>query len=152
MPPLQEEIHQTTFRNECHKAAINVIFTGNWLTSEHSRFLKDFNVSEQQFNILRILRGQGGKPASINLLKERMLDKMSDVSRLVERLRLSGFVERSICEYDRRAVEVIITKQGLALLERIDARADEIDKMMSALTEEELRFLNFLLDKVRSRT
>ncbi len=151
MPPLHEEIQQTKFRNERHKAVINIIFTGNWLTSEHSRFLKEFNLSEQQFNILRILRGQAGEPASISLLKERMLDKMSDVSRLVERLRVSGLVERSVCEQDRRAVEVVITKQGLELLRRIDARADEVDSIVSSLTDEELRFLNFLLDKVRSQ-
>lgn len=150
MPPLQEEIQQTIFRNERHKAVINVIYTGNWLTSQHSHFLKEYDISEQQFNILRILRGQSKKPASITLLKERMLDKMSDVSRLVERLRISGLVERSTCEHDRRAVEVVITKAGLDLLKAIDKRVCEVDALVESLTDDELRFLNYLLDKIRS--
>ncbi len=151
MPPLHEEIQQSTFRNERHKAIINVIYTGNWLTNEHTQFLKDFDLSEQQFNILRILRGQGKKPASITLLKERMLDKMSDVSRLVERLRTSGLVERSICPHDRRAVEVVITPHGLALLTAIDERIEIVDGFVEPLTDDELRFLNYLLDKLRTR-
>jgi DNA-binding MarR family transcriptional regulator len=150
MPPLQEEIKQSKFRNERHKAIVNVIYTGNWLTNQHSQFLKDYDLSEQQFNILRILRGQGAKPASISLLKERMLDKMSDVSRLVERLRVSGFVERSICPHDRRAVEVVITKKGLRILDTIDKHIEEVDAFVGALPDDELRFLNYLLDKLRS--
>jgi MarR family transcriptional regulator, multiple gene regulator MgrA len=150
MPPLHEEIRQSTFRNERHKAVINVVYTGNWLTTEHTKFLKDFDLSEQQFNILRILRGQGQKPASITLLKERMLDKMSDVSRLVERLRSIGLVERSVCPHDRRAVEVVITLRGLALLTTIDEHIETVDAFASQLTDEELRFLNYLLDKLRT--
>jgi MarR family transcriptional regulator, multiple gene regulator MgrA len=149
MPPLEEEIMQTTFRNERHKAIINLVYTGNWLTDKHSRFLKDFSISEQQFNILRILRGQHPKPASITLLKERMLDKMSDVSRLVERLRIAGLVQRDLCIHDRRAVEVVITAQGLKLLSAIDNRADEVDTVLSTLDCQEIIFLNYLLDKIR---
>lgn len=150
MPPLQEEIRQSKFRNEQHKAIVNIIYTGNWLTNKHSQFLKDYDITEQQFNILRILRGQGKKPASITLLKERMLDKMSDVSRLVERLRISGLVERSVCPHDRRAVEVVITKQGLDVLRSIDDDVDIVDAFVSSLSDDELRFLNFLLDKLRT--
>ena len=150
MPPLHEEIRQSKFRNERHKAIVNVIYTGNWLTNQHSQFLKDYDLSEQQFNILRILRGQGKKPASITLLKERMLDKMSDVSRLVERLRTSGLVERSVCPHDRRAVEVVITPQGLTVLASIDEDIEKVDSFAAPLTDEELRFLNYLLDKLRT--
>lgn len=150
MPPLHEEIRQSKFRNERHKAIVNVIYTGNWLTNQHSHFLKNYDLSEQQFNILRILRGQGKNPASITLLKERMLDKMSDVSRLVERLRAGGLVDRSVCPHDRRAVEVVITQQGLAVLDSIDEDIDKVDSLVSSLTAEELHFLNYLLDKLRT--
>lgn len=149
MPSIEQEIMQTKFRNERHKAIINVVYTGNWLTAQHTKFLKKFDLTEQQFNILRILRGQRPKPSSINLLRERMLDKMSDVSRLVERLRKQGLVERKISAKDRRAVEVVITKEGLLVLTKIDRKAHEIDATAATLTDEELQILNSLLDKLR---
>lgn len=140
---------QTTFRNEEQKAIINVVYTGNWLTDRHTKFLKDFDLSEQQFNILRILRGQRPKTASVNLLRERMLDKMSDVSRLVERLRKNGLVEREICPHDRRSVEIVITERGLAVLAEVDKHTRKMDKVAKTLSKEELRTLNALLDKLR---
>jgi len=151
MASIEEEIKQRTFRNLRHKSLVNIIFTGNWVTALHSRFLKEFGISEQQFNILRILRGQHPKPASIVLLKERMLDKMSDVSRLVERLRTVGLLERTPNATDRRAVDVRITEQGLALLHAIDQRSEEVDAMIHTLSDEELLQLNHLLDKIRSQ-
>jgi DNA-binding MarR family transcriptional regulator len=149
MPSLEQEIMQTTFRNEEQKAIINVIYTGNWLTARHSKLLKQFDLSEQQFNILRILRGQRPKPSSILLLKERMLDKMSDVSRLVERLRRNGLVERETCIHDRRAVEVVITELGLSVLAEVDEYINDADSIAQALSKEELLTLNTLLDKLR---
>ncbi|MCU0426566.1 MAG: MarR family transcriptional regulator [Candidatus Kapabacteria bacterium] len=149
MPTIEKEITQNKFRNESHKAIINVIYTGNWLTAKHSKFLKKFDLTEQQFNILRILRGQRPKPASIGLLRDRMLDKMSDVSRLVERLRKLGLVEREVSPTDRRTVEIVITKLGVQLLSRIDRKNREIDATVQNLSEEELQQLNTLLDKLR---
>ena len=149
MPTLEEEITQKTFRNEGQKAIINIIYTGNWLTARHNKLLKNFNLSEQQFNILRILRGQRPKTASLLLLRERMLDKMSDVSRLVERLRKSGLVEREVCIHDRRSVEVVISEQGLTLLAEVDKHINKLDKLSQRLSPEELVMLNTLLDKVR---
>ncbi len=102
----------------------------------------------QQYNILRILRGQHPKAATINLLKERMLDKMSDVSRLVERLRKADLVERKNCELDRRAVDVKITPKGLQLLKTIDEEIVELDSCMKSLSEKEIIQLNKLLDKM----
>lgn len=149
MPSLEEEIMQKTFRNEGQKAIINIIYTGNWLTARHSKLLKTFDLSEQQFNILRILRGQRPKPASLLLLRERMLDKMSDVSRLVERLRKSGLVEREVCINDRRSVEVVISEQGLSVLAEVDKHINKLDKISPRLNAVELQTLNALLDKLR---
>src|SRR5690606_20226154 len=106
---IEKLISIKTFTSEHHKGLISLIFVGNWIISKHQQFFRQYDITMQQFNILRILRGQHPKAASINTLKERMLDKMSDVSRLVERLRKAGLVERKSSEMDRRAVDVMIT-------------------------------------------
>ena len=146
---LEDEIKQSSFRNEYHKLAVNIIFTHSWLMSKIYELLDEYDLTPQQFNLLRILRGQYPKPASITLLKERMLDKMSDASRLVERLLAKGLVERKICPEDRRKVDVVITKKGLKLLEKIDNTDNEMDNYLKNLSEVEAKKLNELLDKLR---
>jgi len=146
---LEDEIKQHSFRNEYHKLAVNIIFTHSWLMSKIYELLDEYDLTPQQFNLLRILRGQYPQPASITLLKERMLDKMSDASRLVERLVTKGLVERKICSVDRRKVDVVITKKGLKLLEKIDKTDDEMDSFLKNITKEEAEQLNQLLDKLR---
>lgn len=146
---LEKEIVQTNFKSAWQKAVINVIYTSNWLNSMHSEWLKEYDLSIQQFNILRILRGQHPKPATIRLLTERMLDKMSNASRLVERLRVKGMVERDVCPSDRRQVQVRITDRGLELLRRIDMKLDREMPSFQRLTEEESVQLSCLLDKMR---
>jgi len=146
---LEDEIKQNSFRNEYHKLAVNLIFTHSWLMSKIYEMLDEYDLTPQQFNLLRILRGQYPKPASITLLKERMLDKMSDASRLVERLLAKGLVERKICPEDRRKVDVVITKKGLKLLEKIDKTDNEMDNYLKNLSEVEAKKLNELLDKLR---
>ena len=146
---LEEEINQKKFRNEHHKLAVNILYTHGWLVNHHAEHLKKSGITGAQFNILRILRGQYPNPASINLLKERMLDKMSDVSRLVERLLQKNLVDRKICPDDRRRVEVIITERGLNLLKEIDQKDDEFDVLFKSLDENEVKAANDLLDKMR---
>ena len=146
---LEEEIKQKEFRNDFHKLAVNIIYTYGWLNNIQLAKLKKFGLSSQQFNILRILRGQHPKSASINLLKERMLDKMSDTSRIVERMRIKGLLERHICEKDRRRVDVVITQEGLNLLSEIDQLDSEFDATLNKLTIEEASALNHLMDKMR---
>jgi DNA-binding MarR family transcriptional regulator len=146
---IEDEIKQKQFRNEYDKLIINLLYTGGWVNANNSRQLKPYRVSVQQYNILRILRGQHPNPATVNLLKERMLDKMSNASRLVEKLRVKGLVERRICEHDRRAVDVIITQKGLDLLAEIDALLNSWEEQFKALTPEEASTLNSLLDKLR---
>ncbi len=146
---LEDEIKQKKFRNEFHKLAVNIIYTHGWLINKQSSFLKKHGITEAQFNILRILRGQYPNPSSINLLKERMLDKMSDASRLVDRLLQKGLVDRKICPDDRRRVEVVITEKGMELLNEIDKYNDEMDKIFDSISHDEARTLNNLLDKMR---
>ncbi|ASZ11343.1 MarR family transcriptional regulator [Chitinophaga pendula] len=149
MSNIEKLIAQKTFSSEYNKGLISLIFVGNWVVSRHQQFFKRFDITMQQFNILRILRGQHPKAASINTLKERMLDKMSDVSRLVERLRKAELIERKSCEADRRAVDVKITPKGLLLLKEIDGEIGQLeDYMKQSLTEKEVIQLNKLLDKM----
>ena len=144
-----KEIKQEKFKNEHHKMLINILFTSSWLSSEHNSSLKPFGISTQQYNILRILRGQHPKPATVNLLIDRMLDKNSNASRLVEKLRLKKLVERAICPEDRRAVNVIITQKGLDLLVVLDKQEAIFFKVLKNLNNEQSEKLNFLLDKLR---
>lgn len=149
---LEDEIKQEKFKSQHQKAFINIVFTAGWLGSKQASFFKNFGISSQQFNILRILRGQFPKPASVSLLMERMLDKMSNASRLVEKLKQKGLVERHVCESDRRQVDVVITEKGLNLLSEIDLLMPAQEKDFTNLTEAELLLLNELLDKLRSKS
>jgi DNA-binding MarR family transcriptional regulator len=146
---LEEEINQKKFRNEHHKLAVNILYTHGWLVNHHAEHLKKSGITGAQFNILRILRGQYPNPASINLLKERMLDRMSDASRLVERLLQKNLVDRKICPNDRRRVEVFITERGLNLLKELDQKDGEFDELFKNLDETEVKAANELLDKMR---
>jgi len=144
-----KEIKQSKFKSEHQKMLINILFTAGWLSSKHSTSLKPYGISSQQFNILRILRGQHPKPATVNLLIDRMLDKNSNASRLVEKLRLKKLVERTICPDDRRAVNVIITQKGLDLLAELDGNEDEMLKLLKKISIKDAEFINTLLDKMR---
>ncbi len=146
---LENEILQKHFRNDYHKATVNIIFSYNWLVDFQVMHFKPYGITLQQYNILRILRGQYPKPSTIKLIKERMLDKMSDASRIVEKLRLKGFVDRNICSNDRRNVDVCITAKGLELLSQLDKYDDELDARLATLKKEEIIQLNDLLDKLR---
>ena len=147
---LEKEIEQKIFKNEFHKATINIIYTSGWLNTIISQRLKPFDLSPHQFNILRILRGQHPKPATIQLIQERMLDKMSNASRLVEKLRVKKMLERKTCPEDRRAVNVLITKTGLEVLNKIEESDDSWDQNFNKLSDSDLEKLNNLLDRFRS--
>lgn len=144
-----KEIKQTKFKNEYQKMLINIFFTSGWLNQKHACKLKPFGISSQQYNILRILRGQHPKPATVNLLIERMFDKNSNASRLVEKLRIKKLVERAVCPDDRRAVNVAITKKGLALLIKLDELEENFIEELQKLSEREAEQINLLLDKLR---
>ena len=118
---IEEEIKQKKFKDVYHKAHINVLFTASWLSKHSTDLLKPYHISIQQFNILRILRGLYPEPATVKLLTERMIDKMSNASRLVEKLKQKGLVERRVCPSDRRRVDVRITEDGLQLLGEVSS-------------------------------
>ncbi|RTL57303.1 MAG: MarR family transcriptional regulator [Sphingobacteriales bacterium] len=147
---LQKDIHQLrNFRNEHQKAIINMIFTHNWLAEKIKIFLDKEDITPQQFNILRILRGAAPSPLSTLQIRERMLDKMSDTSRIVDRLVAKELVKKTSCKSDKRLVDVVITDKGKKLLEKLDALSDEMDGIINNLTETEAKTLNKLLDKAR---
>src|ERR1035437_10512952 len=151
MMKIEKEIQQVKpFRNEYHKTAVNLIFTGKWIVQFHADVFKPYKLTLQQYNILHILRGQHPNAATVKLIRERMLDRMSDASRIVELLRKKGLVERTICEGDRRRMDVIITENGLHVLQEIDKESERMDKRLSSLNEQEISQLNFLLDKIRN--
>ena len=148
MPSIEQLIKQTSFRDEKHKAIISTLYTCGLLNNFHEDYFKKYGITTQQYNALRILRGQHPKPATINLIRERMMDKMSDASRIVERLRKAGFVERVVNKNGRRAVDVIITEKGLAVLTDIDRHDEKTDKPTKYLSQDEAKELSRLLGKV----
>lgn len=146
---LEEEIKQKNFKDEYHKLFINLIYTGNWVRNLDSDLFKSYNITSQQYNVLRILRGQHPKPISVNLITDRMLDKMSNASRLVEKLRQKNHVDRRECPSDRRQAEVLITEKGLDLLVRLDKELELRMGRFSNITPEESKIVNDILDKLR---
>lgn len=146
---LENEIHQREFRNEYHKALVNIMHTYNYVVGKSNDVFKNFDITRQQYNVLRILRGQHPGHASVLLIRERMLDKMSDASRIVERLRLKGLVTREFGAKDKRSVEVTITPKGLALLKQMDSEVNQLEELVSHISPEEIHNFNSLLDKIR---
>jgi DNA-binding MarR family transcriptional regulator len=147
---IEDEIKQPIFRDELQKAHINLIFTAGWLQQRQAAAFKPFDLTLPQFNILRILRGQHPLPATVALLIDRMLDKTSNASRIVDRLEEKKLVTRTVCPANRRAVDIRITKVGLDLLDRIEAAGALNTHDIGNLSEAEMQQLNALLDKIRS--
>jgi DNA-binding MarR family transcriptional regulator len=145
---IEKDINQRFFRNVYQKAIINLIYTHNWMNEKFKTVLDRFELTQQQYNILRILRG-AGKPISTLQIRERMLDKMSDTSRIVDRLVIKGLVKKTTCEQDKRLVDVVITAEGLELLKKMDLLDTEMDNIIKGLNENEAEKLNELLDKMR---
>lgn len=146
---LEDEIQQKKFKNDTQKLAINLIYTTNWLNSFYNTHFKNCGITLQQYNVLRILRGQHPNPCSIKLIKERMLDRMSDASRIADKLMAKQLLVRNECPVDRRSVDIIITKKGLDLLKGLDVIDEDSKKIFKSLTKEDIIQLNDLLDKLR---
>lgn len=146
---LEDEIQQKKFRSESQKLAINLTYTHNWLNAHYSAMFRTSDITMQQFNVLRILRGQYPNPCSVKLIKERMLDRMSDASRIVDKLKAKDLLDRRECPVDRRSVDILITDKGLELLKSMDNIEENFKSVFKTLTEEEMKTLNHLLDKLR---
>lgn len=149
MMGIDKDIQQAKFRNSFQKAGINLLFTFGWMKDRMKVIFDAEDITPQQFNILRILRGSHPQPLSTLQIRERMLEKMSDTSRIVDRLITKGLVKKVVCKKDRRLVDVGISDKGRKMLERLDERQDEIDNILGNLSEKEANILSELLDKVR---
>jgi MarR family transcriptional regulator, 2-MHQ and catechol-resistance regulon repressor len=149
MMGIDKDIQQAKFQNPHQKAAINLIYTLSWMRERTKTIFDSEDITPQQFNILRILRGSFPEPLSTLRIRERMLEKMSDTSRMVDRLITKGLVKKITCKNDRRLVDVIITDKGKKMLERLDTRQHEIDAVLGNLSEKDANILSDLLDKIR---
>lgn len=147
---IEEEIKQEKFKSETVKATINILFTSSHINVQQTQILKPYDISWQQFNILRILRGRNGEPTPLKMLSARMVDRSSNTSRLVEKLKNKGLLERLTNDHDRRKVDIFITEDGLRLVEEATTAMDEaLENSICHLSEEELIQLNNLLDRFR---
>jgi DNA-binding MarR family transcriptional regulator len=146
---LEKDISQRSFRNLNQKSIVNLIYTYNWVVEKIKEFLLAEDITLQQYNILRILRGSFPEPLSTLQIRDRMLDKMSDTSRIVDRLLMKGLVRKNTSKTDKRLVEVYITDEGKALLAKLDQQNEQMDNVIKGLSEEEMNVFNNLLDKIR---
>lgn len=145
---IEKDIQQTNFRNEYQKLGINIMYTANWLNEKISSVLSQEDITQQQYNILRILRG-AEKPLSTLQIRSRMLDKMSDTSRIVDRLVAKELVEKNTCPSDKRLVDIVLSKKGFSVLEKLDLLNNHLDSLMKGISEIEASTLNQLLDQIR---
>jgi DNA-binding MarR family transcriptional regulator len=146
---IEEEIKQTKFKSTQQKAVLNLLFTSSWIQNKQREIFEPFGITGQQYNILRILRGQHPKTISAVEIKSRMLDKNSDVSRLLDRLIAKNLVKKSQCPNDKRATDIVISDAGLSLLKELDSVISTMDKKLIKLSADEAQLLNDLLNKCR---
>jgi len=145
---IEQDIQQPNFRNEFQKMGINLLFTANWLNEHIGKILSDEGVTQQQYNILRILRGSA-TPLSTLKIRERMLDKMSDTSRIVDRLIAKELVVKNTCEKDKRLVDITLSPKGISLVDQLDQYNERIDALLKGINESEAQLMNQILDKIR---
>ena len=146
---LEQDIKQEKFHNEFEKVAVNVLFTASWLYNTNSSRLKPHSITPEQYNVLRILRGSHPKALMLADVTCRMIDKSSNATRLVEKLRQKGLLKREICESNRRQVDISITERGLAVLKKIDVEAETWIESLKIISKPEAQELNRILDKLR---
>ncbi|MET7257014.1 MarR family winged helix-turn-helix transcriptional regulator [Dyadobacter fermentans] len=146
---IETDIKQKKFRSPFQKLALNLMYTTKWLEYKQLESFKEYDITPQQYNVLRILRGQQGNPIKVSDITERMLDKSSNTSRLVDKLLAKNLAKRTSCESDRRAVDVVITEDGLALLQVLDPFIEDWENRFNIISEEEAEQISALLDKLR---
>jgi DNA-binding MarR family transcriptional regulator len=147
---IEEVIKQKEFRSEAHKAMVNLIFTSSQLLNRISDVTENYGITRQQYNVLRILRGRFPGAASVNEIKDRMLDRMSDCSRLVDRLSAKGLIQKSLCPTDKRSVDITISNEGLDLLERMEPAVATVEDIFTNFTQSEVNRFNEMLDRLRN--
>uniref|UniRef100_UPI00404734AC MarR family winged helix-turn-helix transcriptional regulator n=1 Tax=Algoriphagus sp. TaxID=1872435 RepID=UPI00404734AC len=149
MGKIEEAIKQSEFKDSYNKVVVSLLYTYSYLVNFQTAVLKPMDLSPEQYNVLRILRGHQGKPATIAAIQERMLNTMSNASRLVDKLKIKGLVKREECPENRRKVDVLITDKGLQLLESLEPQIATANKKAVQLEDTEVAHLNNLLDKLR---
>lgn len=149
---LEDETKTRQFKSEQNRLTVNIIYTYNWLMARNNKMFEKFGLTLQQFNILRIMRGQYPASCTIQLLKERMMDKQPDVSRLLDRLHQKELIERKVSDNDRRRLDIRISQRGLDLLQQLDPEIKAMESTLDSLTEGELKLINNLLDRLRDST
>lgn len=147
---LEDEIQQKEFKDDYSKAIVNILFTQSYIVTKQNNLLKPYGLSPEQYNVLRILKGQNGNPITVSSIQDRMLNKMSNASRLVEKLKQKGLVRREECPADRRQVDIMITEKGIQLLNQLQEEILNQNNNLIHLNRQEVSQLNFLLDKLRS--
>ena len=147
---IEEVIKQKEFRSEAHKAMVNLIFTSSQILNRISEVTENYGITRQQYNVLRILRGKFPGAASVNEIKDRMLDRMSDCSRLVDRLAAKGLIQKSLCPTDKRSVDITISGEGLDLLDRMEPAVASVEGVFSNFTQSEVNRFNEMLDRLRN--
>ena len=147
---IEEAIKQDSFKSVYHKLVVNLTYSGNWIVHRQLEFLRTYDLTPQQYNVLRILRGHHPEPIKVGDIAERMLDQTSNASRLVDKLLAKKLLVRKASQTDRRAVDVLITDKGLDLLARIDPLLDEWEEELHTIDPQEAETLNNLLDKLRA--
>lgn len=147
---VEHAIKQKSFKNQFIKLEVNLLYTASLINNYNTKFFRSYKISPQQFNVLRILRGSYPKAMSLNIITERMIDKMSNATRLVDKLLIKGFVSKKTNEKNRRQVDILITQMGLDLLLQIDQEMDFIFKKFDSITEQDAEQINILLDKLNS--
>lgn len=147
---IEEVIKQKEFRSDAHKAMVNLIFTSSQILNRISDVTENYGITRQQYNVLRILRGRFPGAASVNEIKDRMLDRMSDCSRLVDRLAAKGLIQKSLCPTDKRSVDITISNEGLDLLDRMEPAVASVESIFSEFTQGEVSRFNEMLDRLRN--
>lgn len=149
---IEDEIKSTVELNISKKIILNIMYTQNILSEKFNEVLKPYDLSGEQYNVLRILRGQKGNPANMCVIQERMIAKTSNTTRLVDKLLLKELVTRNVCPDNRRKIEVLITQKGLDVLAELDPKVNEHENALTTnLSKEELEKLNELLEKYRNQ-
>ena len=146
---LEEAIKQKEFKDPFNKAVVNLLYSQSYIVSNQSCLFKPLGISPEQYNVLRILKGQKGQPITVSSIQERMLNRMSNASRLVEKLKQKELVIREECPTDRRQVDILITEKGLKILTELEEAVYAFNRKIINLSVEEVDQLNFLLDKMR---
>lgn len=147
---IEQVIKQSSFSNSYHKAIINLNYTGNWLRDEQTKIFKQFDLLPQHYNVLRIIRGSMPKPIAPKNIKEVLVDKASDLTRIIDKLEKKGYVKRNLCPSNRRQMDISITEKGLQLIEDLNEPFENFTaSIQKNFTEEQAEQLSNLLDQLR---